>query len=212
MQYKTFMFNPVQENTYLLWDQTGECVFIDPGNLFPDENEKLRKFVEDQNLKPVKIINTHGHFDHSFGVRYLADTFHIGFVYHREDKFLIDNLVPYAKSMGLPFNNEAPEAEYFLNEGDIFTYGHTQLKLIHVPGHSPGSLAFYNHEHHLLFSGDVLFRNSIGRTDLPSGDYNQLIKGIKEKLFSLPDETVVLPGHGPSTTIDYEKKNNPFLK
>lgn len=212
MKFKTFIFNPFQENTYVLYDETNSCVVVDAGNIYPNENKMLDDFFTDNNLTPTHLINTHNHLDHIFGTRYLSDTYNMKLASHPDDLFWIDSFLTTAQTYGMPVEKDAPTPEIMLNDGDVFTFGNTSLKIIHLPGHSPGGIAFYNEKQNLLFAGDSLFYGSIGRTDLPGGDYNSLINAIKEKLFVLPNDTKVLCGHGNSTTIGYEKENNPFLR
>ncbi len=212
MQYESFVFSPFQENTYVLYDDSKECVVVDAGNFFPAENQKLDQFFIDNDLKLVHIINTHNHLDHVFGSRYLVDKYKVKVASHEADLFWIDRFMQSAEGYGLDIKEGAPKPEIILNEGDLFKFGNTELEIIHVPGHSPGGIAFYKKDQGLLFCGDILFKESIGRTDLPQGNHEDLINGIKEKLFILPDETQVFSGHGPITTIGYEKQNNPFLR
>lgn len=212
MQYQTFVFSPFQENTFVLFDDSKECVVVDAGNFYPAENQKLDQFFIDNDLKLVHIINTHNHLDHVFGSRYLVDKYNVKVASHEADLFWIDRFMQTAEGYGLDISEGAPKPELLLNEGDLFKFGNTELEIIHVPGHSPGGIAFYKKDQGLLFCGDILFQGSIGRTDLPQGNHEDLIRGIKEKLFILPDETQVFTGHGPTTTIGYEKQHNPFLK
>lgn len=212
MEYTTFAFSPFQENTYVLWDDTKECIVIDAGNFFQNENEQLDAFIAEKGLKLVNVVNTHNHLDHVFGLRYIVDKYNVKAASHPDDLFWIDNFMTAASGYGLQIEKEAPKPEIMLNHGDVFKFGKTELEVIHVPGHSPGGIALYNKEQGLLFCGDILFHSSVGRTDLPGGNHEDLINGIKEKLWKLPDETKVFSGHGPSTTIGYEKANNPFLK
>ncbi len=212
MKIKTFEFNPLGVNTYVLYDETSECVIIDAASIFPRENEALINFIEENNLTVKRLINTHLHFDHLFGVNLMADKFGLKLEVHRDDLFLLDNLQDQLQMFG--FNSDTnykPEIGTFLTEDDIITFGNQEFKIIHIPGHSPGSLVFYNEREEVAIVGDVLFSGSIGRTDLLGGDFDLLIEGIKSKLLILPDKTSVYPGHGPSTTIGKEKKHNPFV-
>ncbi|MCF8361228.1 MAG: MBL fold metallo-hydrolase [Prolixibacteraceae bacterium] len=211
MKVKIFPFNPLQENTFVLYDETGECAIVDPGCFTDEEFKQLDSFITKSNLKPVKLINTHCHFDHIFGVNQCREKYVLQWEAHPDDAFLVES----APSKGAMFGmNIAPvePAEKALNEGDTVKFGNTTLRLFHVPGHSPGSLCFYEAESGSLIAGDVLFRGSIGRTDLPKGDYDTLIDGIKQKLLTLPGDVIVYPGHGPTTTIAEEKTGNPFLQ
>lgn len=212
MQYKTFTFSPFQENTYVLYDDSKKCIVIDAGNFFPNENEQLDAFFEENGLTLVNVVNTHNHLDHVFGLRYLVDKYEVKAASHPDDLFWIDNFMNAASGYGLQIEKPAPKPEIMLNHGEVFKFGNTELEIIHVPGHSPGGVALYNKAKGLLFCGDILFHSSIGRTDLPGGNHDDLITGIKEKLWKLPDDTKVFSGHGSSTSIGYEKANNPFLK
>jgi len=212
MEFKKFVFSPFQENTFVLYDETKECVVIDPGNFFPNENQQLDEYIESKGLKLVNIINTHNHLDHMFGARYIVDKYNVKIAAHPDDQFWAERFLEAAQGYGLPIELPAPIPEIALNDGDIFKFGMTELKVIHVPGHSPGGVAFYHKESGRLFCGDILFHNSIGRTDFPGGSHEQLISGIKNKLWKLPDETIVYSGHGPETSIGYEKTTNPYLK
>lgn len=211
MKIKIFPFNPLQENTFVLYDETGECVIVDPGCLTDDEFKQLNAFIAGNNLKPVKLINTHCHFDHIFGVNKCRKIYGLLWEAHADDAFLVESAPSQGAMFGMNISPIEPPGKY-LTEADTVKFGSTTLELIHVPGHSPGSLCFYNAESRMLVVGDVLFRGSIGRTDLPQGDYNTLIGGIKQKLLTLPDHVVVYPGHGPTTTIAEEKTGNPFLQ
>lgn len=211
MEFKTFTFNPFQENTYVIYDETNTCAILDAGNLFPNENQMLDDFFKGKNLTPTYLINTHNHLDHIFGTRYLLDNYNVKIASHPADLYWVEDFLETTKKYGMPIEKEAPKPEIMLNGGDIFTFGNTSFEIIHLPGHSPGGIAFYQKEQGVLFVGDSLFYGSIGRTDLPGGSYNDLISSIKERLFILPNDTKVLSGHGPSTTIGYEKANNPFL-
>ncbi|HBG39945.1 MAG TPA: MBL fold hydrolase [Porphyromonadaceae bacterium] len=214
MKIKTFEFNPLSVNTYVLSDETRECVVIDAACFYPDEKEMLLNYLIDNDLIVKRLINTHLHFDHLFGVNFLASHFGLPLDYHPADEFLLEDIPGQLRLFGFQgFSDDlTPPKGLYLYENDTVTFGRQQLRVWEVPGHSPGSIVFYSAEDGALFSGDALFRASIGRTDLARGDYEQLIDGIKKKLFVLPDETIVYPGHGPSTTIGFERRNNPFLQ
>lgn len=212
MKIKTFEFNPIFVNTYVLYDETKECVIIDAACFYPDEKDHIFNFIVDNELKPKMLINTHLHFDHIFGVNYLASEFNLKFGANKDDLYLVEDLPNQLRMFGVESDSvQKPNVDVFLSEKDVIKFGNQELKILHIPGHSPGSLVYYNQKAGTLFTGDVLFRQGIGRTDLPGGNYRQLLDGIKTKLFTLPDETVVYPGHGPSSTIGFEKRNNPFL-
>ena len=207
---KSFIFNPFQENTYLLYDDEGSVFIIDPGNSNNEENTVLKKFIDEKKLKPQRLLLTHGHIDHVLGNRFAFDTYGLLPEVHKDDLFFIERVPQSAAMYGL--NVEAsPLPSQFLKEGDKIMLGKYEFDCLFTPGHSPGSLSFYNKENKLLIGGDVLFRGSIGRSDLPMGDHDTLIGSIKEKLLILDDDVKVYSGHGPSTTIGYERQNNPFL-
>lgn len=211
MKIKIFEFNPLGVNTYVLYDETGECVVIDAACVFPDEKEQLLHFILDNNLVIKHLVNTHLHFDHIFGVNFMASQFELKLQVHRDDEFLLENIQDQLQMFGFNSNTDyTPEIGGYLTEKDVIAFGNQQLQILHIPGHSPGSIVFYNPDAKCAVVGDVLFNGSIGRTDLPGGNYEQLINGIKTKLFALPDETVIYSGHGPQTTIGHEKKYNPF--
>ena len=207
---KVFVFNPFQENTFLLYDETNECVIVDAGCNEEHEFQEVDKFISDNNLVLKNIINTHCHIDHIMGNAYFTEKYNVGSIAHKEDMPLLERSNDMAMAFG--FNvQKPPMPTEFIEEGDEIKFGNTILKIIHVPGDSPGSIVLLNEEDEFMIVGDVLFSGSIGRTDLPGGDYDTLISGIKSKLFSLNGEIVVYPGHGEITTIDKERNNNPFF-
>lgn len=211
MTIKKFEFNNFPVNTYLLHDETGEAVLIDCGCMYPEEEAALDRYIRENNLKLTRLLCTHLHLDHVMGNSYVYQTYGLKPEAHRAD---VEGL-PTIEQQALPFGIRLPRPSVpvtsFLEEGDVIRFGNSTLSVIHVPGHSPGSVVFFNARNKAAISGDVLFYNSIGRTDLWGGNYEELIDGIKDKLFTLPDETVVYPGHGPETTIENEKMSNPFL-
>ncbi len=210
IQIQKFTFNPIQENTYVLYDETGECIIVDAGCYFENEQKELESFLADKNLKPVKLVNTHCHFDHILGISYLRTKYKIPFLAHKEDSFLIERAETQGDAFGVPLEPVDDPDEY-IQEGDKIQFGNSELELLHVPGHSPGSLVIHQSEQKFVLAGDVLFYGSIGRTDLPKGSYEQLISNIKTKLLVLPEDTIVYSGHGPETNIGFEKTSNPFL-
>jgi len=211
MTIKTFIFNPIQENSYLVYDETLEAVVIDAGCISKVEKRALKQYMEDNNLTLKRVLNTHLHFDHQFGNRFLFETFGIKPEAGKEDEYLLENVIAQTRSFGLDVDEEAQPLGGYIIENHEIKFGNSSFTAFHVPGHSPGSMAYYAEKDGVLFAGDVLFRGSIGRTDLPGGDYATLIQSITQKLLPLPDSTVVYSGHGPQTTIGFEKKNNPFL-
>ncbi len=207
---KKFTFNPVQENTFIAYDETGECVIIDAGCYFENERQELDRFITEKQLKPVRLINTHCHFDHIMGITHCRVKYKLQFEIHKDEVSLVEDAASHGDLFGIPVEAiDAPDT--FFKEGDQLTFGNSYLQVIESPGHSPGGVVFYNHEQKILIAGDVLFYGSIGRTDLPGGSYERLVGNIQSKLLTLPEETLVYCGHGQETTIGFEKKNNPFL-
>ena len=208
---KSFTFNPIGENTYLLYNESKQCIIIDPGCYFDAEKESLKAFITQNELKPTLLLNTHCHLDHVFGNKMIAETYQLTLQIHEKEKIVLS----YAPTAGLMYNLpfDSYEGEFILlKEGDKIQLGNSELAVIEVPGHSPGSICFYCADQHFLIGGDVLFQGSIGRTDLPLGDHQALLHHIKTKLLVLPEETVVYSGHGATTTIGAEKVNNPYLR
>jgi hydroxyacylglutathione hydrolase len=210
-QVHTFEFNPFAENTYLVWDETGECAIFDPGCYTSAERDALRLFIEKNGLKPVRLINTHCHLDHVFGNKFVADTWGLPLEIHRGEIPVLERFPQTCQMYGIPNVQPSPAPGAFLEEGSIITFGNTRLETLFTPGHSPASLSFYCKKDGFVLAGDVLFYESIGRTDLPGGDFDTLLHSIRAQLFALPGETIVYPGHGPTTTLRHEKEYNPFL-
>ena len=210
IRINSFAFNDFQINTYVLFNDNNECIIIDPGCYYESEKEQLKSFITKNKLNPILLLNTHGHIDHILGNAYVKATYNIPIAAHADDEFLINSSRDHGTVFGL--NAEpSPPIDKYVDESESIKFGNEELKVLHVPGHSPGSVAVFNKSSNLIIVGDVLFNGSIGRTDLPGGDYNTLINSIKTKLFTLDDKMVVHPGHGPSTTITIEKQTNPFL-
>lgn len=208
---KQFTFNPVRENTYILFDETGECAIIDPGMYDAEEQNAVVNFIKEQKLKPVLLLNTHCHYDHVFGNKFVYDNWGLKPQFHKGELYVLQAIPGYVPQMGLHYEL-SPEPEVFLGESGKVNFGNSQLEIIFAPGHSPAHLCFYAAADNFLIGGDVLFYSSIGRTDLPGGNHSQLINSIKNNLFILPDDCEVYPGHGQSTTIGFEKRHNPFLQ
>jgi hydroxyacylglutathione hydrolase len=208
---KSFIFSPVQENTYVLSGQKDACCIIDPGCYFGNERTALREYIEQEGLVPELLLNTHCHLDHVFGNKFVYDTWNLPLHLHEMERPLLDAAPDYGRAWGLPFENYRGELIYIREEGRL-TIGDDSLKILFLPGHSPGSVGFYCERQGFIIGGDVLFRESVGRTDLPGGDHDTLLGSIRSQLWPLPDETIVYPGHGEPTTIGWEKANNPFLK
>ena len=211
MKIEKFTFNAFSENTFIVSDNTKECIIIDPGCYNQHEKNELVKYMTDNNLKPVMLINTHCHIDHIFGNKFAAEKWGLELQINKLELDILENSTDVAKLYGFENYEKSPNAKIFLNEHDEIKFGESKLDILFTPGHSPGHIAFHSAKYKVLISGDVLFNNSIGRTDLPGGNYDTLIKSIKEKILLLEDETIVFCGHGPSTTIGSEKLNNPFL-
>jgi hydroxyacylglutathione hydrolase len=207
---KSFCFNPFQQNTYLIYDEKGTAYIIDPGNYTSSENEVLKNFISDKKLNLSRLLLTHAHIDHILGNKFIFDTYGLLPEVHKDDLFFIDNMAKSGAMYGINCD-PSPSPITYINDGDTVKLGEYEFDCIHTPGHSPGSISFYNKQNKLLISGDVLFYSSIGRTDLPKGNHQQLIDSIKQKLFILDDDTKVYSGHGQPTTIGFEKNNNPFL-
>lgn len=209
IKVKSFTFNPFQENTYVLYDESKSCIIVDPGCYDTAEKEELTRFVSDKALVVEKLINTHCHIDHVLGNKFVMDTYGVELYIHKNDSETLRAVASYAANYGFP-NFEPTEEDQYLNEGDTMTFGSSALEILYVPGHAPGHVALISHADMFCINGDVLFKGSIGRTDLPGGDLDTLIKSIHDKMFNLPDNTVVYCGHGPTTTIGEEKVSNPF--
>ena len=212
MQIQVFTFNQFFENTIIVFDKTKECVIIDPGCYTISEKDTLQKYISINNLIPVKLINTHCHIDHILGNNFIAKTYDLELEMNANDMELIKSSNEIAQLYGFTDYDMSPLPKKFLNEGDTLEFGNSQFKILFTPGHAPGHISLYSEKDGLLISGDVLFNNSIGRTDLPGGNYDLLIESIKNKILTLNDNTIVYCGHGPSTTIGNERLNNPFLK
>ncbi|QOR76967.1 MAG: MBL fold metallo-hydrolase [Thermoflavifilum sp.] len=206
-----FAFNPFQENTYLLINAQNECLIIDPGCYFPEEQQQFLNFIEKRQLKVVGLINTHAHLDHIFGNRLVYTRWKLKPAMHQAELPVLDAAPLSGQMYNIPFE-PSPYPERFLTDEEEWLFGATSLRVIWTPGHSPGSICLYNEAERWLIGGDVLFRESIGRTDLPGGNFQTLETSIRQRLYVLPDDVVVYPGHGPTTTIGHEKQHNPFVR
>ncbi|HMN33490.1 MAG TPA: MBL fold metallo-hydrolase [Chitinophagaceae bacterium] len=211
LHVQSFTFNPFQENTYLVYNEKGECLIIDPGMYQALDNKVLFRFIDKNKLTPKMVINTHTHIDHVFGVKDCVERYQIPFGFHKLDLPIFESAVSAATLYGLQYT-KAPAADFYIDESKEISLGDDQLQVFLTPGHSLGSVCFYSKEYHFVIAGDVLFQMSIGRSDLPGGNYDTLIHSIHSKLLSLPDETIVYAGHGPKTHIGLERMNNPFLQ
>ncbi len=206
-----FTFSPLQENTYLLINEKKECIIIDPGCYFQDERKEILQYIQTQGLIVTRLLNTHCHLDHIFGNKLVSDTYKVRPEIHPNEQTILDRSQQAGAMYNLPFD-PSPMPGRYLEEGEIITFGDNSLKVLLTPGHSPGSVSFYCEAQKFVIAGDVLFYQSIGRTDLPGGDHQTLLNSIRTQLFVLPDDVKVYSGHGPATFIGAEKKNNPFLQ
>lgn len=211
MKIACLTFNPIQENTYILWDDSLECAVIDAGNNSDRENSALRNFIDEHGLKPVLAANTHGHFDHVMGVEWVRTTYGVPFALSSKDRFLIDNARVSGTLYGVKVGPMPEQIDLDLEGHDQIRFGRTTLRVIPTPGHTPGHVSFYEPESKVLFTGDTLFRESIGRTDLPGGDYSWIMRSILDRIVPLGDEVRIYPGHGPESTIGHELLYNPFI-
>jgi glyoxylase-like metal-dependent hydrolase (beta-lactamase superfamily II) len=210
MNIARFVFNPIAENTYVVWDETLEAAIIDAGNSNPAEDRLLDEFLSQRGLRPVIAINTHGHFDHAMGVPHLKQKYGIPFAAHNGDGFLLENSGPSGRVFGIKAP-ELPPVDIDLAGRDEISFGNSTLKIIETPGHTPGHVCLFDPVSRVVFTGDTLFADSIGRTDLPGGDYSWIMRSIIDKLLPLGGDVKVWPGHGPDTTIGHEAANNPFI-
>lgn len=208
---KTFEFNPVQENTYVLSDEKDACCILDPGCYFGHERTALQEYIEQQGLSPRLLLNTHCHLDHVFGNRFVSETWDLPLHLHEKERDVLAWAPDTGLRWGMPFENYRGEF-VFLTPGRSIALGDNELSILFLPGHSAGSVGFYSAEQGFLIGGDVLFRGGIGRTDLPGGDHGTLLRSIREQLWPLPDDTIVYPGHGEPTTVGWERAHNPFVQ
>ncbi|MCW3121579.1 MAG: fold hydrolase [Flavipsychrobacter sp.] len=206
-----FTVNPFEENTYLITNEQDQCWIVDPGMYSPQETAQMISYITENGLTPQAIINTHAHIDHILGVQALTDKYKLPFGIHKHELPVLERAADTAAMFGFELKN-VPKATFYINENEQLKLGTDALDVFYTPGHSPGSISFYYPEGNWVISGDVLFSGSIGRTDLPGGNFDTLIQSIRSRLLVLPDETTVLSGHGPVTSIGEEKKHNPFLK
>lgn len=211
MKIKSFTFNAFDENTYIIYDDSKESIIIDPGCCNADECREISNFIIENQLNPVQLINTHCHIDHILGNKYISSKYKLKLAAHKKETQVLMFGIQTAMMYQISYD-PSPEIEIFIDEGDTITFGNSSLKVLFTPGHSPASISLVNVEENILIAGDVLFQGSIGRTDLPGGNFETLTRVIKSKFFTLPDETVVYPGHGGPTTVGVEKRTNPFFE
>jgi len=210
MKIYKIVFSPIEVNTYILEDESGDCAIIDCGCYERKESDRLADFIKNKNINPVLLLNTHCHLDHIFGNKFILERYNLRAFSNENDEMNRNDAVQHAMLFGLSMESP-PEPAGFLTDNQIITFGRTELVALFVPGHTSGSLGFYSEKNNCVFTGDALFAGSIGRTDLPGGDYDTLIESIRNKLFVLPPSTVVYPGHGNETTIEKEINSNPFF-
>lgn len=212
LKVEQLTYNPFQENTYVVYNEQKECVIIDPGCYTAEEKMNFENYISQNGLIPRWLLLTHSHLDHVFGVSFVCSKFKLKPEIHPEDLQTLEQFEVVTKMYGIPNSDTPPEANTSLNEGMVVNLGEDKLEVLFVPGHAPGHVAFYNKEANFVINGDCLFFGSIGRTDLPGGNHEQLLSSIREKLFTLPDDCKVYCGHGPATSIGFEKSNNPFFQ
>lgn len=206
---KQFVFNPFMENTYVVYDDTKSAVVIDPGCYEQYEKEELTAFITENELEVTHLLNTHCHIDHILGNEYVASHYNVPLYIHKDEEPILRSAAAYAPAYGFRHYQDIDDVKYF-QEGDSIDFGNTKLNVVHVPGHSPGHVAFVNETNRYIIGGDVLFNGSIGRTDLPGGNFDQLISSIRSKIFTTGEDMIVYSGHGPETTVGEEKRTNPF--
>jgi hydroxyacylglutathione hydrolase len=211
LNIKSFEFNPFQENTYILYNEFNECIIIDPGCYFDAEKDEMVAFINEQKIKPTLLLNTHCHLDHIFGNKFISEKYDLDLHIHEMEKPVLDFAPASGLMYSVPFDNYSGKINY-LTPGEPIKFGADELDVLFTPGHSPGSVSFYSRKNNFVVSGDALFKNSVGRSDLPGGNHDVLIKSIKEKLLTLPDDTLVYSGHGPVTTVGDERRDNGFLR
>ena len=209
---KTFSCNQLQENTYVVSDDTRECVIIDCGAYFDEEFQAIQDYIETQQLKPVHLIATHGHFDHNFGNNFIFEAYGLKVEISADDAYLINDLPGQFESMiGFPLRRQYPEVDHYFKEGETISFGHHTFEILKTPGHTPGGVTFYNKEESIAFTGDTLFRMSIGRTDFDRGSYKDIMDSLHNVIAKLPPDTVIFSGHGPKTTLAEELRYNPYF-
>lgn len=207
---QVFSFNPFRENTIILYDETKQCAIIDAGMASAEEENILVRFIESKALTPVLLLNTHCHVDHVLGNKFIYDKYRLKTQFHLKEQPIWDSVASYAPQFGMSYIS-APAPDKFLQEGENIIFGNTRLQIIFAPGHAPGHVCFYHSEQNFLIAGDVIFYHSIGRTDLPLGDFDTLINSIQTQILPLPDACVIYSGHGMPTTVGEERANNPFI-
>ena len=211
MNVVKFVFNPIQENTYIVWDDTKECIVVDAGNLSAREDKVLAEFIAEQGLKPVLAVNTHCHFDHILGVEFVRSTYGVKFAASSADNAIMLGAKEHCAMFGIEVGDMPTTVDIDLATTNEIHFGNTTLRVIPTPGHTPGCVSLYHEESKSLFTGDTLFRESIGRTDLPGGDYPTIMRSILNNILPLGDEVTIYPGHSDKSTIGHESLYNPFV-
>ena len=211
LKIDSFTFNPIQENMYIISDEKKNCVIIDPGCYTRDEQEELLSFIRENDMVPQALLNTHGHLDHVMGNAFIQRQFNLDYYLHEADLPTLKSGPLAAQMYGIPGFEPSPEPTKYLHHNDKLVFGDIELDVFFTPGHAPGHVVFYNAENKFVINGDVLFRGSFGRYDLPGGDLPTLVSSIRYVMFTLPEDTIVYCGHGPTTTIGIEKISNPIL-
>lgn len=212
IKIKPFAFNLLQENTYVVSDDSLDCIIIDCGAYYDDERKAITEYISSQGLKPRRLLATHGHWDHNLGIDTIYQTYGLQVEAALEDEFIITDIPRNFQSIiGAPLRREYPAVGRFFDEDEIIRFGSHELQVLKTPGHSPGSVVFYCKQEHIAFTGDTLFRMSVGRTDFEGGSHEALMNSLHNVLAKLPPETVILPGHGPKSTIGEEMKYNPYM-
>ncbi len=211
IKIKTFTFNQFRENTYVLSDETKQCIIIDPGCYEYEERKELTDYITSESLEVVRLINTHAHIDHVLGNDFIKRNYKVKLSLHKNELPILEGVKAKAINYGFP-HYQPTDADDFIDENHKISFGNAVLEILFVPGHAPGHLAFVNREQRICISGDVLFNRSVGRTDFPLSSYQDLKTSLRDKIYQLPDDMVVYPGHGPTTTIGEEKLYNPYIK
>ena len=211
LEVKKFTFNPFSENTFIISNKFNDAIIIDPGCYYKEELKEIDDYISQNCLKIHAVLHTHSHLDHMFGTAYILENYNVNLWIHKNDEITYESFEKVCDLYGIPNIQFPQKSPLFFNADNRININDIEFQIFNVPGHSPGHVAFYNKENNFVINGDCLFENSIGRTDLPGGNHDQLLKSIKENLFVLPDQTIVYTGHGNETTIGKEKRTNPFL-
>ena len=210
---KTFTCNMLAENCYVVSDETNDCVIIDCGAFYPEEAQAIISYIREQQLTPRHLLCTHGHFDHCMGNGFIYKAFGLKPKAHQDDSFLMEKMEQQTSEiLGIPIHLDVPPVDNYLTDSDTISFGFHTFQILHTPGHTPGGIVFYEANEHIAFSGDTLFRMSIGRTDFERGSYKDMITSLHDLAAQLPGDTTIYPGHGPQTTIADEIRYNPYMR